>query len=247
MHFLYLDDSGSSKNPNESHFVLGGVCVPEESLRWLSSRLELLAEELNPGFSKYSEFHASEIFRGVEEPWKNMTKENRIDVIKRVLGYINSSRKKITVFACAVHKDSFPGQDPVLMAFEDLSSRFDKYLEHHIEDDKKQRGMIVIDKCSYESGLQSLAWDFRKSGNKWGNQLRNICEVPIFADSKASRLIQLADHVAYAIHRRYNMSDINYYNIIEDRFDIHNGIIRGLVHLQHFKQKCTCPYCITRK
>lgn len=249
MYLLYLDDSGSPNNPAEEHFVLGGVCVPEESTRWLSSQIECLAEELDSENPQKVEFHAAEIFRGVEYPWNTITNKNkRIEIIKSVIRKLDDAKSDIAVFGCAVHKQSFPGQDPVLLAFEDLSSRFNKFIEHHPKaDQKQQRGVIIIDKSSYELGLQTLAAEFRRNGNRWGDQLRNICEVPMFVDSKASRLIQLADHIAYGIHRRYNQADINYFNCFEERFDQYEGVLHGLSHKQHKKNGCTCPACISRK
>jgi hypothetical protein len=47
MYILYLDDSGSVANQNEAYFVLGGVAVPEQSIRWLSHQLDELALTLN--------------------------------------------------------------------------------------------------------------------------------------------------------------------------------------------------------
>ncbi len=64
MYILYLDDSGSVGNQNEEYFVLGGVAVPEQSIRWLSHELEALAERLEPTNARQVEFHASEIFSG---------------------------------------------------------------------------------------------------------------------------------------------------------------------------------------
>jgi hypothetical protein len=32
MHLLYVDDSGSVGNPNEAHFILGGVAVFERGI-----------------------------------------------------------------------------------------------------------------------------------------------------------------------------------------------------------------------
>ncbi len=40
MFLLYVDDSGSIPNPKEEYFVLGGICVPERSIHWLSSQLD---------------------------------------------------------------------------------------------------------------------------------------------------------------------------------------------------------------
>lgn len=108
---------------------------------------------------------------------------------------------------------------------------------------ESQKGIIVLDKTSYETSLQKLAIEFRQKGMKY-RPLNNIIEVPMFIDSKASRLTQLADHVAYAIFRRYEAGDINYYNLIEGRFDSSEGKIHGLVHKQFYKMDCTCPGCL---
>jgi len=135
----------------------------------------------------------------------------------------------------------------VELAFEDLSSRFNMFIENHPVGETRQRGMIIIDKSTYELGLQKLAGDFRTSGNRWGSQLRSIIEVPLFVDSGSSRLVQLADHIAYAIHRRYNQGDITYFNCIENRLYQNNGVIHGLSHKQHCTRTCTCPACISRK
>ncbi len=246
MYLLYLDDSGSPKNPEESHFVLAGVCIPEESVRWLSHQIELIAERINPTNPSGIEFHAAECFRGTNTPWKQMEREERISTIKRVLSKLDDARQ-CPLFGCAIHKASFHDQDPVRLAFEDLSSRFNLYLEHLSTNGNPARGMIVIDKSSYELGLQSLASEIRRTGNRWGNQNRNICEVPLFVDSKSSRLIQLADHIAYAIFRRYSQNDLNYYNVIENKFYQLDGVIHGLAHKQLGRHTCTCPACITRR
>jgi hypothetical protein len=250
MHILYLDDSGSSKNKLEGYFVLGGVSVPENCIRWLSHELDKIAQTISTKYAKEPskfEFHAAEIFSGKTDPWNNIKdKDERRKIILSVLSVLERTYPTVVTFACAVHKDSFPGLDPVQIAFEDISSRFDLYLQRISSGESKQMGIIILDKCSYESGLQNLTATFRDKGNKWGNQLRNICEVPYFVDSQACRNVQLADHIAYAVFRRYNGNDLTYFNVIENRFDKDGGIIHGLSHLQHVAKECTCPACITR-
>ena len=51
-----------------------------------------------------------------------------------------------------------------------------------------QRGIIIFDKATYKSTIQNLATDFRTIGHEWG-VVRNLSEVPLFLDSKASRLV----------------------------------------------------------
>ena len=107
------------------------------------------------------------------------------------------------------------------------------------ETKQSHKGLIVFDKSAYESSLQKLSLEFRQQGTRWRN-VKNIREVPFFVDSRASRLIQLADHVAYSVFRRYNAGDLTYFNCIENRFDNHQGIIHGLAH----KQPCVYLPCV---
>lgn len=253
IHVLYLDDSGSPNNRNEEYLVLGGVCVPEKSLRWLSNQLNELAQRFHPADPGAVEFHAVDIFGGRNGIWRQYKeRQARINILKQVLGVLDNAYREVYTYACAIHKSSCAG-DPLHEAFEVISSRFDAYLkwlneapaikEHKAE---AHRGLIVMDKSTYELSLQSLAANIRQDGNRWGQYLTGICEVPLFVDSRSSRIVQLADHVAYAVFRRYNADDLTYYNCIEGRFHQRDGIMQSLVHLKPSDQVCTCPACWSR-
>lgn len=252
MYILYLDDSGSPANKNEEYFVLGGIAVPEQSIRWLSNQLDRLAEEIDPDNPRQVEFHASEIFSRRTGIWRTFKDKNEsISTLLKVLRCLNGANSDIVAFACAIHKASFPNVDPVEKAFEDISSRFNMFLERKSKSEDNRsgaRGMIVLDKSTYEQSIQSLARNFRHEGNQWGSQLRRICEVPLFVDSNASRIVQLADHIAYAVFRRYNAKDTVYFDSIESRFDqASDGRIYGLAHWQTVNQTCSCPACLSRR
>jgi hypothetical protein len=122
-------------------------------------------------------------------------------------------------------------RDPVEVTFEQLASRFDKYLMRLHRNGDTHRGIIIFDKSTYETTIQALATDFRTIGYTWG-VIRNFSEVPLFLDSRASRLIQLADLIAYAIFRNFEKGDSRFFSIIEPRFDSEGGIIHGLHVLQ---------------
>lgn len=248
MYILYLDDSGSASNPTENSFVLGGFCVPERSMSWLSNELDKLAHQIDPKDPGKIEFHASEIFSGRNPPWKKYKKRSdRIEILKNVLNTLKNANSDTVAFACAIDKQSYPSYDPMQMAFEDLCSRFDMYLNRIYHETKQShKGLIVFDDSAYEGSLQKLSLEFRKEGTRW-RDIKNIREVPFFVDSKASRLIQLADHIAYAVFRRYNAGDLTYFNCIEDRFDKDSNTIHGLCHKQTRNPNCTCPSCLTRK
>ena len=91
----------------------------------------------------------------------------------------------------------------------------------------RQRGIILFDKSSVEARIQSLARTFKYSGHQWGNS-RNYADVPVFLDSRASRLIQLADLVAFALFRFYERSDNRFYDVIKHCFDTDGGVEHGL-------------------
>lgn len=86
---------------------------------------------------------------------------------------------------------------------------------------------MIFDKSTYETTLQNLAIEFRTIGHSWG-VIRNFAEVPLFLDSRASRLIQLADLVAFSIFRAYEYQDSSFMHIIENRFDSLDGNKHGL-------------------
>lgn len=248
MYLLYLDDSGSVANKSENYVVLAGVCIFERGLYWITKRLDCLAAEIYPEDPNAIEFHASEIFSGRERPWNSIQdRRERINIIRKVLQCLDEEPSTTVIFGCAVHKDSFPNHDPIELAFEDLCSRFDLFLKrlYHTSNEAHQ-GIIIFDKSTYETSLQLLSIKFRQLGTRWGRNIRNINEVPLFVESRASRIIQLADHIAYAIFRRYEAGDLNYFNCIEGRFDAEEGKIHGLVHKQHYNPRCTCPACISR-
>jgi len=129
MHLLYLDDSGSATNPHEDYFVLGGISIYEAQAYFFIQEMDKLATSINPSNPHDVEFHASEIHSRKEQPWKGMSQQEARGIVKAVLNILKQSYETARVFACAVHKKSFPGRDPVELAFEDLCSRFDMYLD----------------------------------------------------------------------------------------------------------------------
>jgi len=53
----------------------------------------------------------------------------------------------------------------------------------------------------------------------------------LFIDSRASRLIQLADLVSYAIYRHYEKNDSQFYSIIAHKIDNDGNQLHGLCEL----------------
>ncbi len=226
MYMLYADESGRIDDPAQQHFVLAGFCAFERQGWWLEKKLHEIASRFNPADPTSVELHGSPMFVG-RNAWRRFPKADRIEAMRDALNVFANSHPSNRLFASVVKKSAVSPRDPVEIAFEQLASRFDKYLIRLHKNGDTQRGLIVFDKTTYESTIQTLATDFRTKGYTWGI-IRNFAEVPLFLDSKASRLIQLADLLAYAIYRYYEKGDTSLFSLVQHRFDSSGGITHGL-------------------
>lgn len=243
MYVLYLDESGSVKNPNERHFILAGIAVFERQMHHLIANTDKFVSSLDLGEVHDVELHGSTMMNG-KAPWRGLSRSQRLDTIDRGLGLLRDAHWSVRAFAVAVDKQTTES-DPVEYAFEEMCNRFNLFLSRLHRNGDTQRGLIVMDKWHYEDALQRLARRFREDGTRWG-QLRNLTEVPLFVDSTASRLIQIADLLAWAVWRRYEFGDSRYFDQIVGRFDKEGGVLHGLVHRRSTTMECHCPACLSR-
>jgi len=226
MYLLYCDESGTTKDPNQIHYLFSGICTFERQSYWIANEMDKIASTLNPADPHSIEFHGSHILGG-KGSWRKVPYSFRNSLIKEILDVFIKSHVSNRIFICVVNKAKISPSDAVEFTFEQLASRFDKYLLRLHRAGDTQRGIIIFDKSTYENTIQNLAIDFRTLGHTWGI-LRNLSEVPLFIDSKASRLIQMADIIAYSAFQYYEHGDDQFYKIIKSRIDTENGIVHGL-------------------
>ena len=245
MHLLYLDDSGSVGNRDDRHVILAGLAIHERRGHWLSKSLNELARDLWPDAPHSLEFRGADI-RGGKKHWRGLGKSQRASAYREALKLIaDSPPDTLRLFGIAVHKVACSPEDPMEYAFEQMASRFDHFLRRLHRHGNTQRGLIILDKSSYETSLQGLAKDFASDGHRWGH-LHNIAEVPLFVDSAATRLIQFADLIAHALRRYYEVGDDELFEIIRGRFDAEGGVVHGLMHRKPQAESCGCHYCRQR-
>ncbi|MEY4589950.1 MAG: hypothetical protein RL497_2026 [Pseudomonadota bacterium] len=229
MYLLYVDESGSVSDPAQEYFVLAGISVFERKTHWIEQALNNIAARFAPLEPHSIELHGSPMRSG-REGWKAFNLPDRLSAIKEALkvGIADHHPRGVCLFGAAIRKQSLPGEDPITHAFEQLSSRFDLFLkrQHHKYNDS-QRGIMLFDESTTEQRIQTLAREFKYSGHSWG-KTNNYAEVPVFLDSKASRLIQLADLVAYALFRYFEHNDESFYDVIKACFDAEGGVKHGL-------------------
>lgn len=226
MHLLYVDESGSPSDPNQSFFILAGIAIFERQTHWVETQMNEIAARFCPEDPYAIELHGSPMRSGKSE-WRAFPMTDRVQAIKDCLDIIADSKGKYRLFASVVERGAHGADEPIKSCFEQLASRFDKYLQRSHSKGKPERGIAIFDTSHTERSIQSLARSFKHDGHSFG-KLRNFAEVPLFLDSKASRLIQLADLVAFAIYRHFQAGDSQYYEIIEKCFDSVGGTVHGL-------------------
>jgi hypothetical protein len=167
--------------------------------------------------------------RGGRSEWRAFPVADRIQAIKDSLHEgVVQNHPRVRLFEAVIKKASLPAEDPIIHAFEQLSYRFDLFLKRQYQKyGKPERGLIIFDKSSTEQSIQTLARDFKHAGHSWGTT-KNYAEVPVFLDSRASRLIQLADLVAFALYRNFEHGDSAFYDVITNCFDADGGVVHGL-------------------
>lgn len=227
MHLLYLDESGHSHDPSTDFFVLAGFSIFERSTHWLEAAITPIAERFNPLNPEAIEFHGAPM-RGGNDYWKGFTPAARVQAVVDILALLSNPQLKLRVFASVIEKSTMPKADVLAKSFENVAMHFDQYLAnmYHTRRDA-QRGLVIFDKTAYEEKLQALSTVFKHRGHSLG-RLRNFAEAPLFLDSKASRLIQMADLIAYWIFRYFQSGDDRGYRLIAPYFHSNKGVQHGL-------------------
>lgn len=229
MYLLYIDDSGSIDDTNTNFLVLAGISVFERQTHWIESKVTSIAARFAPAHPESIELHASPMRVG-KDGWQHFEPSDRVQAVVDALNLLSDTQSKVRVFAAVIEKSLLQTHEIIPHAFEHLAVRFDGFLAARFQMTKgkdPQRGIVIFDKSTFEHSIQSLSFVFKHHGHANG-RLRNFAEVPLFLDSKASRLIQLADMVAYWIFRRYQSLDDRGFKLLAPYFHGIGGSKSGL-------------------
>jgi len=249
MYLLYVDESGQHKGSRGfDHFVMGGVAVRDEDCYPFSRSIDAVLRRVIPAHSDF-ELHATDIIAGRNE-WAPVPAADRIAVLDAVFDHLRTwqaaSGHEPKYFAVAIHRPSFPGKDLLKMAHMELFRRFDTFLSRlHVSGDS-HRSIVIADDSSYEKIVQKLVPEWKRKGTSIG-RLHSMIEVPLFVDSKASRMVQVADFVAWAAFNYYERGHTTYLQALNGRFDADAGIQHGLAHFVKRYRRCACVPCASRR
>lgn len=173
--------------------------------------------------------------------------------------FVNEIAKKIgswgfaRIFAECIDKVFFdPNLAPQTIdeqAFEQIVSRFEKYLRSVSKNDKPDRslyGLIIHDNNDTVAKKHTeLMKRFHQKGTFW-TKISCIIETPLFVDSELTSMVQIADVCAYALRRYLENGETELFNEIYLRADRKNDIVVGVRHYTD-EGKCTCEICKKHK
>ena len=243
MHLLYLDESASG-SANGPQWVLGGFTVEDVQVGALRTSIVRIAE-LIPSPIANRELHASPMETG-RRGWRGVPRTLRNQITNELLACFSIFRIK----PFAVVASDFEQPDPRIDVHTRLFQQVNEYFEREYRDTPR-RYLVILDETPLRKRIQSLA---AESNVVPGTNARDdypfgsMIEVPMFLDSELSRLLQLADFVAFWVHRAYAIGDQRILNLLLPAFDQEpGGPIRGLVHLTGNHRTCDCAACRSRR
>jgi hypothetical protein len=254
LYSLYLDGSGT--HGGSPVFILAGIAVHEQDAFHLQQRFARSLNHMPDGLDPRDfELHATEIKSPTKihnSRWQHIPWPTRRNVLQS--GYRNLRNYKCMddkhpcVFFGAVVERSYADHEE--RAWEEVLHKFDEMLDRRAKDiGEHQRGIVIHDRSSTERQVQNWADKWRQLSGRIGT-LTHMADVPFFADSRASRLLQAADFVAWALWRYYGVRDRDekWIKPLWDHFDNENGKIHGLIHVSRgYKSgQCECVPCKRR-
>jgi len=127
-------------------------------------------------------------------------------------------------------------------AFEQIVTRFEKYLSNMSNRRKKYYGLLIHDnnQTIAKKHTDRMKY-FHQVGTLW-TEIDNIIETPLFVDSKLTSTVQLADLCAYAIRRYLENGEEWLFNHIIKRADRKGPVMVGVRHFSNLS--CSCKICL---
>lgn len=268
MYMLALDESGT--HGGATSMLVGGIAVHEDDVAALRNSLTaVLAKHLTPlsADAFAYEIHAAELKRPTRARAKRPGQAAR--PASAWLKFDENTRTAIltdAINAIATFTASNPAHQPALFAavvdhrhgrhskrdetaYNHVLAKFSDMLTTRSSTGGPERGIVIHDeRHDHEKGLQAqVSRDWRTASPKFAG----LAEVPLFADSKASRLLQAADLVCYALYRYYSKTppDDAWIAPLWDRAYQPDTEMTGVIHLTpDFRTGlCICPPCNSRR
>ena len=249
MYLLCLDDSGKHTSP---YLTVGGLAVHEQDARRLSTAVDAILRSVLEVRSD-AELHTDHVRWG-RTHWRGVPHSERqrvlVEVAELLAAGVSGQKRRPVLFATALHTASNRHHNPYERVHEETFGRCNGFIGRETTQGDPHRCIALLDRSpGLEHNLQNLMRRWKEHGSTTGaaiGPMQAYVEVPLFVDSRQSRLIQLADFVANTVNRFYTRQDETLFKIIPPAFYSLDGTIHGLTHLVAGHRTCPCPACGSR-
>lgn len=226
MHLLFIDESGNPPPPDKAgltHFVLGGVVIPEKIWPILASELKRIKAKYDvQGEIKWRYFVPSNT--KPDNTLKHLPREQR-DQLRFDLFHALALHKGVRIIS-TVANVAKAYADPTITndielyhrAYKAMTERFQYFLQDMERTSGQQiNGLIVCDhRNSHEDDrLREMHQGLLNSQGIVASNYKNLIEGLFLAPSHHSVGIQYADLVAGAIFRKEAHNDTRFYDVIK--------------------------------
>lgn len=207
---MYVDESGDPGTGKYSspHFILSGLVVHQDEWDKYLSKLKTFRRALKEKYklNQRSEIHASELIRvNKQEEYKQISKSNRINIIKDYCTEIPLIFDTATIINVCIRIDEHPEKDIFELAWKRLIQRFDTFLKKGTKD----KGIIVADDTQ-SAKLMQLQRKMRVynptpshyDDKTYNAPIDNILEDTFSRASHHSYFIQTVDVVSHLLYRK---------------------------------------------
>ncbi len=212
MLICYLDEAGNTgrrlDDPDQPRHFVVAVMVREDRVREMTDRLDELAARV-PLRVPLVEYHGYDLFHG-EGVWEGLYPRQRIDEYEKaisVLGEVRADIAYASINKPALAEKSYANPNPHTFALQFLVEKIERWLRGR-PDELSQRALLVADQ-NHEQEQYSfdLIREMQATGGLVGAgyglnlTLDHIVDNVYFDRSDRNRGIQLADLVAFLLHR----------------------------------------------
>ena len=126
-------------------------------------------------------------------------------------------------------------------AFEQVVSRFERYLKVIRPSEEERFGLLIHDNNPTVAKKHTEQMRrFHRLGTLW-TKLEHIIETPLFVDSALTSLVQVSDLCSYALRRYLENGDDGLFDLIFQRADRKDGATVGVRHFTSLT--CSCKIC----
>ncbi len=154
----------------------------------------------------------------------------------------NQSFPNLIAFGTCFHISAYKAGIHVLDAvFGDIVTRFNTFMVRQHRYGYPTKGLVIVDQA-HEDKYRELFQNFRETGTRYGT-VNNVVDIPYFAGRVDTRMIQVADLVAYSVYQYYEHNNLRYFNHVNERFDRRgpHDPPDGLKHIT--SEDCQCIAC----